>query len=88
MDPPPALRNKILLVPMKIPDSLLSGDQSHVSKKPDTYNKRLECTKPKWQIIHITKSLFTVQKTLGYCGPIPQVYSSISCHIFKIFCLY
>ena len=41
MDPPPGLRNKILLVPKKILDSLLSGNESHVSKKPDTYNKRL-----------------------------------------------
>lgn len=88
MDPPPGLRNKILLVPKKILDSLLSGNRSHVSKKPDTYNKRLEFTKLKWQIIHITKGLFTVQKTLGYCGAIPHVYSSISCQIFKIFCLY
>lgn len=41
MDPPPGWRDKILLVPMKILDSLLSGNLSHVSQKPDTYDKIL-----------------------------------------------
>lgn len=47
MDPKPGLRNKILLVPMKILVSLLRGNFSCVSKKPDTYCKRLEFTKLK-----------------------------------------
>ena len=73
---------------MKILDSLLNGNLSHVSKKPNIYNKRLEFTKLKWEIIHITKGLFTVQRLQDAVGASPQVYSSISSQIFKTFCLY
>lgn len=62
--------------PMKILDNLSRGNFSCVSKKPDTYN---ETGIYKIKIIHITKAVFTLQKILGYCRAVPQVYSSISC---------
>lgn len=61
MDPPPGLRNKILLVPIKVLYSILSGNLNCVSKKPDTYDRKLEFTKVRYGIIHITKGLFTLQ---------------------------
>lgn len=60
MDPPPGLRNKILLMPVKILNSILSGSLSCTSKKPDTYYRKLEFTELKWSILHISKVLFTL----------------------------
>lgn len=76
MDSPPGLRSKILLEPMKILDSLSSGNFSCMSKKFETLQ---ETGIYKIKVIQITKGIFTLQKTSGYCRAVPRVYTSISC---------